>query len=147
MVWAFPRSLATTCGIIIIFFSYGYLDVSVPHVRSVHSTVTKLHLAGLPHSDIAGSLDICSSPTLFAAYHVFLRLREPRHPPCALAYFLQRALRFVWLIYTCSSFVTTFCFIMSKTFIVIHFCITGVENNGFEPLTPCVQGRCSSQLS
>src|SRR5690606_36336782 len=22
-----------------------------------------------------------------------------------------------------------------------------VENNGFEPLTPCVQGRCSSQLS
>ena len=23
----------------------------------------------------------------------------------------------------------------------------GVEDNGFEPLTPCVQGRCSSQLS
>ena len=22
-----------------------------------------------------------------------------------------------------------------------------VENNGFEPLTLCVQGRCSSQLS
>ena len=22
-----------------------------------------------------------------------------------------------------------------------------VENNGFEPLTPCLQGRCSSQLS
>ena len=22
-----------------------------------------------------------------------------------------------------------------------------VEDNGFEPLTPCVQGRCSSQLS
>jgi hypothetical protein len=22
-----------------------------------------------------------------------------------------------------------------------------VENNGFEPMTPCVQGRCSSQLS
>ena len=31
-VWAFPRSLATTCGIIIIFFSSGYLDVSVPRV-------------------------------------------------------------------------------------------------------------------
>ena len=25
--------------------------------------------------------------------------------------------------------------------------LNGVENNGFEPLTPCVQGRCSSQLS
>ena len=24
---------------------------------------------------------------------------------------------------------------------------TGVENNGFEPLTPCLQSRCSSQLS
>jgi len=22
-----------------------------------------------------------------------------------------------------------------------------VENNGFEPLTPCLQSRCSSQLS
>ena len=43
---------------------------------------------GLPHSDIRGSRDICSSPRLFAAYHVLLRLREPRHPPFALAYFL-----------------------------------------------------------
>ena len=34
MVWAVPRSLATTCGITFVFFSYGYLDVSVPHVRS-----------------------------------------------------------------------------------------------------------------
>ena len=33
MVWALPRSLATTWGIIVIFSSYGYLDVSVPHVR------------------------------------------------------------------------------------------------------------------
>src|SRR5690606_12796694 len=27
------------------------------------------------------------------------------------------------------------------------FAPESVENNGFEPLTPCVQGRCSSQLS
>ena len=39
---------------------------------------------GFPHSDIHGSLDMCSSPWLFAAYHVFLRLLVPRHPPCAL---------------------------------------------------------------
>ena len=32
-VWANPRSLATTYGIIVIFSSCGYLDVSVPHVR------------------------------------------------------------------------------------------------------------------
>ena len=29
---ACPRSLATTCGISIDFYSYGYLDVSVPRV-------------------------------------------------------------------------------------------------------------------
>ena len=47
--------------------------------------------AGLPHSDIPGSMDICSSPRLFAACHVLLRLLMPRHSPCALfslTYFL-----------------------------------------------------------
>ena len=34
LVWAFSRSLATTNEIIIIFSSYGYLDVSVHHVCS-----------------------------------------------------------------------------------------------------------------
>ena len=37
VVWAVPRSLATTYGITFVFFSYGYLDVSVPHVRFLHS--------------------------------------------------------------------------------------------------------------
>ena len=32
LVWPLPRSLATTCGISIDFYSCGYLDVSVPHV-------------------------------------------------------------------------------------------------------------------
>ena len=32
-VWAVPRSLATTCGITLVFSSSGYLDVSVPRVR------------------------------------------------------------------------------------------------------------------
>ena len=39
---------------------------------------------GFPHSDTCGSLGVCPSPQLFAAYHVFLRLLVPRHPPCAL---------------------------------------------------------------
>ena len=39
---------------------------------------------GFPHSEISGSWDICSSPKLIAAYHVFHRLSVPRHPPCAL---------------------------------------------------------------
>ena len=41
-------------------------------------------LTGFPHSDICGSRDICSSPQLFAACHVLLRLQSPRHSPCAL---------------------------------------------------------------
>ena len=45
-----------------------------------------LHITagGFPHSDICGSSDICSSPQLFAACHVLLRLPVPRHPPYAL---------------------------------------------------------------
>ena len=35
-VWAVPRSLATTCGITLVFSSSGYLDVSVPRVRLLH---------------------------------------------------------------------------------------------------------------
>ena len=51
--------------------------------------VTGLQPAGLPHSDISGSIPVCGSPELFAAYHVLLRLRKPRHPPFALLLFLE----------------------------------------------------------
>ena len=44
---------------------------------------------GLPHSDICGLTVICTYPQLVAAYHVLLRLKEPRHPPYALYYFLS----------------------------------------------------------
>ncbi len=92
-VWALPRSLATTCGIIVIFFSCGYLDVSVPRVRLHLQCMARRRRAGLPHSDIRGSQGICPSPRLFAACHVLLRHPEPRHPPCALfcfPFFLYR---------------------------------------------------------
>ena len=46
--------------------------------------VTGVFPAGFPHSGIRGSLDICSSPRLFAACRAFHRLLVPRHPPCAL---------------------------------------------------------------
>ena len=49
--------------------------------------MTVLQTAGLSHSEIPGSMDICSYPRLIAAYHVLHRLREPRHPPCALSCF------------------------------------------------------------
>ena len=88
MVWPPPRSLAATYGIDVSFFSSGYLDVSVPrvpfHTLWIGVWMHEVFSCGFPHSDISGSRDICSSPKLFAAYHVFHRLLVPRHPPCAL---------------------------------------------------------------
>ena len=81
-------SLAATLEIDVSFSSSWYLDVSVPRVPDVwlwiHHTTTEVCSARFPHSEICGSMDICSSPQLIAAYHVFLRLLVPRHPPCAL---------------------------------------------------------------
>ena len=57
------------------------------------SVITRIRMSGLQpdgfsHSDICGSGVICTSPQLFAAYHVLHRLWEPRHPPYALFFFL-----------------------------------------------------------
>ena len=82
-VWANPRSLATTCGITVVFSSCGYLDVSVPRVRPMFMVIP-LQGIGFPHSEIHGSTAICAYPWLIAACHVLPRLREPRHPPYAL---------------------------------------------------------------
>ena len=89
LVWALSISLAATLEIDVSFSSSGYLDVSVHrvpfHTLWIGVWMTGVRPAGFPHSDICGSMDICSSPQLFAAYHVFLRLLVPRHPPCALS--------------------------------------------------------------
>ena len=88
-VWALSISLAATLEIEVSFFSSGYLDVSVPpvpfHTLWIGVWILEVCSSGFPHSDISGSMDICSSPKLFAAYHVFHRLLVPRHPPCALS--------------------------------------------------------------
>ena len=99
-VWALPGSLAATSGITVVFSSSGYLDVSVHrvplHTLWIGVWIHEVFSCGFPHSDIHGSRDICSSPWLFAAYHVFLRLLVPRHPPCALisltCYFLSEVM-------------------------------------------------------
>ena len=57
------------------FPTYAYL---------IQRTLTEVCSAGFPHSEICGSLDMCSSPQLIAACHVLLRLLMPRHSPCAL---------------------------------------------------------------
>ena len=88
-VWAPPVSLAATPGIDVSFSSSGYLDVSVHRVPFrtlwIGARIHGSSPCGFPHSEICGSADMCSSPQLIAAYHVFHRLLVPRHPPCALS--------------------------------------------------------------
>ena len=88
-VWPRSLSLAATHKIDVSFSSSGYLDVSVHrvplHTLWIGVWIHEVLSCGSPHSDTCGSMDICSSPQLFAAYHVFLRLLVPRHPPCALS--------------------------------------------------------------
>ena len=61
-----------------------------------------------PHSEISGSMLICSSPKLIAAYHVFHRLPVPRHSPCALVRLtIQTILSREWLVFPLDSFLPT----------------------------------------
>ena len=57
------------------FPAYAYL---------IQRTLTEYCSAGFPHSEIPGSMLMCSSPRLIAACHVLHRLSMPRHSPCAL---------------------------------------------------------------
>ena len=125
--------------------------------------------AELPHSDIRGSMGICPSPRLFAACHVLRRLREPRHPPYALLLPLYRFRYQVFYGFDCSCFFLLVALLFAIC-VLIHtpswhhpsgsairsrgqappVCqctLSLVENNGVEPLTLCLQSRCSSQLS
>ena len=73
---------------IVSFSSSGYLDVSVHRVPFltlwIGVRIPEVCSGRFPHSEISGSMGICPSPKLFAAYHVLHRLLVPRHPPCAL---------------------------------------------------------------
>ena len=94
LVWALPVPLAATPGITVVFSSSGYLDVSVHRVPflklCIGLRILEVCSSRFPHSEISGSKDICSSPKLFAAYHVFHRLLVPRHPPYALISITKR---------------------------------------------------------
>ena len=72
----------------VVFSSSGYLDVSVHRVPflklCIGLRILEVCSGRFPHSEISGSMGICPSPKLFAAYHVFHRLLVPRHPPYAL---------------------------------------------------------------
>ena len=100
---------------------------------------------GLPHSDTHGSRAARASPWSFAACRVLPRLREPRHPPCALPRFSPRRRALAQRPARVSLSCVCFPPILSKN-------RPGeppgyVENVGLEPTTPGLQSRCSSRLS
>ena len=72
------------------------------------TTYSGMNLSEFPHSEISGSMLICSSPKLIAAYHVFHRLPVPRHSPCALVRLtIQTILSREWLVFPLDSFLPT----------------------------------------
>ena len=126
-VWPLPLSLATTHGISFDFSSSPYLDVSVRGVPHVYLCIQyTFHGSSpwvFPHSDICGSMLICSSPQLFAACHVLLRLLMPRHSPYALLRlnFLNLVLSIFFL--NCLSFFWTFFRFVNSCEKVLSFCL------------------------
>ena len=131
-VWPLSVSLAATPEIDVSFSSSGYLDVSVPRVPFltlwIGVRITEVLSVRFPHSDIHGSLVICTSPWLFAAYHVFRRLLVPRHPPCALLCLTSRciALQHLFCLKKLFSVLLNFWFVNSRMswyweLIVINF--------------------------
>ena len=72
------------------------------------TTYLSMNSSEFPHSEISGSMLICSSPKLIAAYHVFHRLPVPRHSPCALVRLTIQTILFrEWLVFPLDSLLPT----------------------------------------
>ena len=87
MVWAAPRSLATTCGITVVFFSSGYLDVSVPQVRLTHCVMSCESMTGFPIRTSADHFVFADNRSFSQLITSFIASESHRHPPYALISF------------------------------------------------------------
>ena len=153
-VWALPRSLATTGGIIVYFLFLEVLRCfsslgSPPCIRTDDSP-SDCRVVPFGNPRIKGHLH------LPAAYR---SLSRPSSPPRAKASAVRPSIlsrSTTTLACCCSSY---FQLLISDLLSNLQSCLCQyvkdlfplfqglVENNGFEPLTPCLQSRCSSQLS
>ena len=92
LVWAIPRSLAATSGITVVFFSSGYLDVSVPRVCLPIKSIR--HIFHMPGCPIRKSTDhnVCaitrSLSQLITSFIASESLGIPHTPLIRLLYFL-----------------------------------------------------------
>ena len=65
-------------------FPTGTKIFQFPAFPSIRRLITRLHLAGFPHSDTHGSSNTYFFPWRFAVSRVLHRLLVPRHSLCAL---------------------------------------------------------------
>ena len=197
LVWANPRSLATTNGITFVFFSSRYLDVSVPWVCLLADTISSIQWVApfgylrinlyVPIPATFRSLSRPSSPLRAQAFPI-----RPCLAYCTFCLFNELLLsitikslkankltpKYIIVIpYYCSlAIIITFIkyfYLISCIFFQyvnercqyelfrsaltrqpqnpilknLNIKALSVENIGVEPMTSCVQGRRSSQLS
>ena len=148
-VWPLSISLAATLEIDKFSFSSSpYLDVSVQavplHTLWIGVWMHEVCSCGFPHSDICGSMDICSSPQLFAAYHVFHRLLVPRHPPCALSCLTFVFLYLIALRYRVFDGFSSIC-VLETLLLVCYF--SDVLKNRFVFFNLCMKFSRNNRLS
>ena len=121
-MFQFPRFASAAYG-----FSGGYASITS---------------RGFPHSGIRGSMPACGFPRLIAACHALHRFLAPRHPPSALSSLTTDTSRTIEdALASRGSRIR-----LSKSRGIRAGSRTFghlVEMTGFEPATPCVQGRCS----
>ena len=154
LVWALPRSLATTRGIISLFsLPAGTKMFQFPAFASTN------HVDNCPSDSWVvpfGNHRVKGYLLLTGAYRSLSRPSSPPRAkasamrPSLLSLSIRSHLRASGMIYTFSSLLLKLlfaCTICHRSFIFVSYVSDGVENNGFEPLTLCVQSRCSSQLS
>ena len=115
-------------------------------------------------SEIPRSQPVCGSLRLIAAYHVLHRLPSPRHPPYALSSLTIKSappeilVRISARAELRSSFTRRHLIVKERNYLISRKSRahapepltsnapqTLVEVSGFEPLTPCLQSRCSSR--
>jgi hypothetical protein len=94
-VWACPRSLATTSGMISFplgtkMFQFPRFPSSCLCIQQKDDTGDLRPGTGFPHSGIFGSRPAHGYPKLIAVFHALHRLLTPRHPPSALSSLTQR---------------------------------------------------------
>ena len=95
---------------------------------------------GLPHSGIPGLASVCDYPGLIAAYNALHRLLVPRHPPYTLSSLTPHQFGETKQTPDRYSIVKEHAPASRDHVAAPHLV---VEMSGVEPLTPCLQSRCS----